>query len=201
MEYNITCSPCILVMQLIRLLFSKRRLSFSKVQNSFFQFHTVDKNGSILYKYLFNALIIKQLCAFALLLFANYFGKASLNFSVPESVMVFIFTANYLRETGCIILRLHHKLITDINQCCRLSKKKRDGTLECDDLADDDGIEDSDHQDLIATEYIDQVQSEVDAVVKGMEVDQWVVVMYDERWYPGYIKEVIMTFFYIFKIL
>ena len=113
--------------------------------------------------------------------------------------MVFSFTANYLRETGCIILRLHHKSITDINQCCRLSKKKRDGTLECDDLADDDEIEDSDHQDLIATEYIDQVQSEVDAVVKRMEVDQWVVVMYDERWYPGYIKEVIMTFFLHFQ--
>ena len=186
-------------MQLIRLLFSKRCLSFSEVQYSFFRFHTVDKNCSILYKFLFNALIIKQPCAFALLLLANYFRKASLNFSVPESIMCFFFTANYLRETGCIILRLHHKLITDINQCCRLSKKKRDGTLECDDLADDDDIEDSDHQDLIATEYIDQIQSEVDVVVKSMEVDQWVVVMYDERWYPGYIKEVIMTFFFTFS--
>ena len=91
---------------------------------------------------------------------------------------------------------LNSSVLTDVIQCYRLSKKLRDGTLtEDDDLPEGEDIEceNVDDDKSIAT-YQNNIYTEVEAVVKVLELDQWVVVWYKDEWFPGVIEEVIITF-------
>ena len=76
-------------------------------------------------------------------------------------------------------------MVTDVPSYYRLSRKLRDGTLtEGENL---EHVEDLDETnfDEDAVGYQAELQAEVLSVVEQIEVDQWVIVLYDQQWYPG----------------
>ena len=83
-------------------------------------------------------------------------------------------------------------MITYVPSSYRLSRKLRNGNLtEEEDL---DNVEDLDELnfDENAACYQADLQAEVMSVVQQIEVDQWVIVLYEEQWYPGCVIEVII---------
>ena len=87
-------------------------------------------------------------------------------------------------------------MVTDVPSYYRLSRKLRDGTLtEGENL---EHVEDLDETnfDEDAVGYQAELQAEVLSVVEQIEVDQWVIVLYDQQWYPGCVSEVIVFYYY-----
>ena len=83
-------------------------------------------------------------------------------------------------------------MITYVPSSHRLSRKLRNGTLtEEEDL---DNLEDLDEE---AACYQADLQAAVTSVVQQIEVDQWVIVLYEEQWYPGCVIEVIIYLLHI----
>lgn len=98
----------------------------------------------------------------------------------------------------CVYLSIINRiLISDILSCNRLSKKLRDGSLkEGEDLQDAEDLENCSEPtfDDSAVGYQTDLQAEVTSVVQLIEVDQWVIVIYDQQWYPGCVSEVIIFY-------
>ena len=70
----------------------------------------------------------------------------------------------------------------------------REGTLQIDEVCQDDeddiDEEDGDDED---DDYLADLRAESSNIVKVLDVDQWVAVVYNEKWYPGYVQKVYMT--------
>ena len=70
-----------------------------------------------------------------------------------------------------------------------MSKQKREGVLkeaDADEQMSDCGEEEED-----ASTYAEQLHEEACDVIAAIDINQWVVVLYEGEWYPGTVVEVL----------
>ena len=73
-----------------------------------------------------------------------------------------------------------------------MSKQKREGLLREDTNADEQMSDcDEEEEEEDASTYAEQLREEVSDVIAGLDIDQWVVILYEVEWYPGTVVEVL----------
>ena len=74
----------------------------------------------------------------------------------------------------------------------RWAKKLKLGSLEkLEDIQEESESEEDSSEDESDAQYNHDVSSESSELIKALNVDEWVAVLYEDNWYPGIVQDVI----------